>query len=124
MWRMCSAAQAAGSLILRYHGMASTSEEARPQRRASSSLPAAASREEGGAWRMDLQQYTALTPAQRLSLLLGQLGGDSLAGDLAQHVAPFLSRLGTTGTGGSEHEAAADPQLVLRQVRDCVAGCC
>lgn len=121
---MGSAAEAAGSWILRYHEMTSTSEEARPQRRASSPLPAAASRDEGGAWRMDLQQYAALNPAQRLSLLLGQLGGDSLAADLSQHVAPFLSRLGTTGGGGGEQEAAADPQLVLRQVRDCVAGCC
>lgn len=71
---------------------------------------------------MDLQQYAALTPAQRLSLLLGQLGGDSLAADLAQHVAPFLSRLGSSaGSGASEEEAGQDPQLVLRQVGEAAA---
>lgn len=84
---------------------------------ASRPLLAAAAREEGGAWRMDLQQYAALTPAQRLSLLLAQLGGDSLSADLALHVAPFLSRLSSSaGSGGSNEEAGLDPQLVLRQV--------
>jgi len=73
---------------------------------------------------MDLQQYAALTPAQRLSLLLGQLSGDSLASDLAQHVAPFLSRLASAGTGGSEQEAGLDPQLVLRQVGCSVQRAC
>ena len=48
---------------------------------------------------MDLQQYAALAPAQRLGLLLGQLGSDSLGADLAQHVVPFLSRLGSAGAG-------------------------
>ncbi|PRW56208.1 MAG2-interacting 2 [Chlorella sorokiniana] len=76
----------------------------------------AAVRDEGGAWRMDLQQYAALAPDQRLSLLLGQLGGDSLAADLAQHVAPFLSRLGS-----SQLEAELDPQLVLRQALEAEA---
>lgn len=70
---------------------------------------------------MELRQYAGLSPSQRLSLLLGLLGSDSLASDLVQQVAPFLSRLGGIGSsggssGGSEH-AAVDPQIVLRQVR-------
>ena len=81
---------------------------------AAAACAAAAARDEGGAWRMDLQQYAALAPAQRLSLLLGQLGGDNLAADLAQQVAPFLARLGS-GVSSSE-DAGHDPQLVLRQV--------
>ena len=39
---------------------------------------------------------------------------DSLADGLSQHVAPFLRRLAISG-GGSEAEAAADPQVVLQQ---------
>ena len=71
---------------------------------------------------MDLRQYAALPPAQRLSLLLGLLGGDSLADDLALHVAPFLARL-EGGPGGSSSSCSGsssetvDPQVALRQVR-------
>ncbi|KAL4457607.1 hypothetical protein ABPG75_012472 [Micractinium tetrahymenae] len=66
-------------------------------------------------WHMDLRQYAALSPAQRLSLLLGLLGGDSLADDLALHVAPFLARLGSGGSRSGQDGETADPQVVLRQ---------
>ena len=92
--------------------------------------PAAASRGDDGSsgtgssavWRTDLQQYAALSPAQRLSLLLGLLGsGDSLAADLAQLVAPYLGRLASSSGSGNDGDSseAPDPQVVLRQVRPC-----
>ena len=107
-------------------------------------VPAAASRGDDGSdsgsggssavWRTDLQQYAALCHAQRLSLLLGLLGsGDSLAADLAQLVAPYLSRLasgGSSGSGGGsdgtagDSSEALDPQIVLRQVRPCCHAAC
>jgi hypothetical protein len=73
----------------------------------------------------------------RLALLLGLLeSGDSLAEDLALHVAPFLARLAAPAAGGDvpggggshadheggeEGEAAVDPQLVLRQALEAEA---
>ena len=97
--------------------------------------PAAASRGEDGSgssnsrpvWRTDLQQYAALSPAQRLSLLLGLVGsGDSLAADLAQHVAPYLGRLASSSGSGNDDDSseALDSQVVLRQVRPCCHAAC
>ena len=55
----------------------------------------------GGAWRMDLRQYAALSRLQRLSLLLGLLRSEGLASDLDQHLRPFLERLSQEAAAAS-----------------------